>query len=117
VVCRAVRLEIGHVDYHRLRNGSRTIDHRGEDTFVDPPLSMIVEGLRQAGFFRRIEPPQPIAIDEDYAAQNTPVIHARLTVALGKEGLQTGHPRVGQPKKVVHDPVSSRGLNQAASTT
>jgi hypothetical protein len=113
-----MRLEIGRVDHHRLRNGSfgsQTIHHPGEDSLVAPPLPPVVEGLRRAIFFRRIAPPQPIAIDEYYAAQHTPVIDARLTVALGEEGLQTGHLRVGQPEKVAHDPVSLRSLNQAAS--
>lgn len=113
-----MRLQVSRVDHHRLRDGSlsgQAIHHPGEDPPVAPPLPSIVEGLRRAVFFRRIAPPQPIAIDKDYAAQHPPVIDARLTVALGKEGLQTGHLRVGQPEKVAHDPVFLRSLNQAAS--
>jgi hypothetical protein len=36
-------------------------------------------------------------------------------VALGEEGLQTGHLRIGKPEKIAHDPVSLRRLNHAAS--
>ena len=32
-----------------------------------------------------IAPAQTIAVDEDYAAQNAPVIDARLAMALGEE--------------------------------
>ena len=42
-------------------------------------------------FLGRITPPQPVAINKDYAAENAPVINARLAMALGKEGLQTLH--------------------------
>ena len=107
-----------HFDHHRLGNGcfgSQTIHNPGEDTFVTPPLPSVVEGFRRAVFLRRSASAQHIAIDEDYAAQHTPVINARLTVALGKEGLQTGHLRVAQPEKVAHNPVSMQSLNQAAS--
>ena len=113
-----MRLEIGRVDHHRLGNGgfgSKTIHHPSEDTLIAPPLPSIVEGLRRAVFFRCIAPPQPIAIDEDYSAQHPPVIYARLTVALGKEGLESRHLRLGQPEKVAHRSISLRRLNHAAS--
>ena len=103
---RAMRLEVGRVNHHRLRNGglrSQPIHHPGEDPLVAPPLPSIVEGLRWGVFLRRIAPPQPIAIYKDYAAQHTPAIDTLLTVALGKEGLQTGHLRVGQPKRLLID--------------
>jgi hypothetical protein len=96
-------------------NGAVLDENQHEDPLVAPPLPTIVEGLRRAVFLRRITTPQAIAIDEDYAAQYTPVIDARLAMALGEERLQTGHLRVGQPKKVAHDPVSFRSMNQAAS--
>ena len=83
--------------------------------FVAPPFPAIVEYLRRAMFSRRIAPAPAIATDEDYAAQRPPIIDARLAVALGEEGLQTGHLRIGKPEKVAHDPVSLRRLNHAAS--
>jgi hypothetical protein len=52
-------------------------------------------------FSRRIAPAQAIATDEDYAAQNPPIIDARLAMALGKEGLQPRHLRVRQPKRLL----------------
>ncbi len=97
-----MRLKIGRLDYHHFRNGgfgSQTIRHPSEDTFVAPPLPLTVEGLRRAVLLGRIALPKLIAIGKDYAAQYTPVIDARLTVALGKEGLRTVHLRSGQPKK------------------
>jgi hypothetical protein len=47
---------------------------------------------------RRITPPQTIAIDEDYAAQNPPIIDARLAMALWKERSQPIHLLVRQPE-------------------
>jgi hypothetical protein len=44
-----------------------------------------------AVFLGRITPPQPIAIYEDYATQNAPVINARYAMALGEDGFQTLH--------------------------
>jgi hypothetical protein len=113
-----VRLEIGRVDHHRLRNGGfagQPIHHPGEDPFVTPPLPAVVEGLVRAIFLRRIAPTQAIAIDEDYPAQHTTVIDERLAMALGEEGLKPRHLRIGQPEKVAHRSVSLRSLNHAAS--
>jgi hypothetical protein len=67
-----------------------------------------VKGLRRAILLWRIAPPQAIAIDEDYPAQHTPVIDTRLAMALGEEGLEPSHLRVGQPEKVAHRSVSLR---------
>jgi hypothetical protein len=114
---RAVRLQGSRVDHHRLRHsglGSQTIHHSGEDAFVAPPLPAVVEGLRRAIFLRRSAPPQAIAIDEDYPAQNPPINNERLAMALGKEGLKPHHLRIGQPETVTHRSVSSRRLNHAA---
>jgi hypothetical protein len=64
---------------------------------VPPPLPSVVERLRRAILPRRIAPPQAIAIDEDYAAQNPPIIDARLAMALRKERPQPIHLLVRQP--------------------
>ena len=42
-------------------------------------------------FLGRITPPQPIAVYEDYAAENAPVVNTWLATALGKERFQTLH--------------------------
>src|SRR5690606_15211623 len=102
-------LQVGRVDHHRLRGGSlrgQTVHHPSEDTLVTPPLPAIVEGLGRAIFLRRIAPTQAIAIDEDYAAQNPPVIAARLAMALAKEGLQPRRLRVRHPEELGHRSVS-----------
>src|SRR5690606_21158661 len=64
---------------------------------------------------RRVTPSQPVAIDEDYAAQNPSIIDPRLAMALRKERLQPLHLRVGQPEKVAHHhPRQFGSLNHAA---
>ena len=106
-----------HIDHHRLRGGGlrgQAFHHPGEDTFVAPALPSVVKGLRRAILLGRITPPQAIAIDEDNATQNATIIDARLTMALGKEGLQPRQLRVGQPEKVAKRPVTLRRLNHAA---
>ena len=113
-----MRFQIGRVDHHRLRSGGlggQAFHHPGEGAFVAPPLPTVAEGLWRAILPGRIAPPQAIAIDEDYPAQYTPVIDARLAMALGEEGLKPRHLRVGQPEKVAHRSVSLRSLNHAAS--
>lgn len=64
--------EIRCVDHHGLlfaMSGGQTGDHPGKDALVAP---MVVEGLMRAVFRRRIAPPQAIAIDEGYPAQDAP---------------------------------------------
>ena len=115
---RVVCLQVGCVDHHRLRNGSlggQPVHHRGKGPFVALPPPAIVKCLGRAILPGRLAPAQAMAIDGDYAAQRPPVIDPRLAVALGEEGLQTGHLRIGKPEKVAHDPVSLRRLNHAAS--
>jgi len=41
---------------------------------------------------------KPLAIDEDYAAQNPPLIDARISMALRKERFQTLHLIARQPE-------------------
>jgi len=49
-------------------------------------------------FPRCIAPPQAIAVDEDDAAQNPPVINALAAMALRKIGLKARHLLVRQPE-------------------
>jgi hypothetical protein len=78
------------------------LHHPGEDSLVAPSLPSVVKGFRRAILPGGVAPPQAVAIDEDYAAQDTPVIDPRLAMALGKKWFQTGHLRVGQPEEVAH---------------
>jgi hypothetical protein len=55
-----------------------------------------------AGAALTIAPAQAITIDEDDAAQHTPIIDARPTVGLWKERLEACHPRLGQPEEVAN---------------
>jgi hypothetical protein len=50
----------------------------------------------------RIAPAQAITVYEDYPAQHAPIIDARPTPGLWKEGLEARHLRLGQPEEVAH---------------
>ena len=65
-----MRFQVGRVDHDDLlfaAFGGQPLHHPGEDAHVAPPLPAIVEGLGRAMLPRSVTPPQPIAIDEDYA--------------------------------------------------
>jgi hypothetical protein len=112
-----MRLEVGRVDHHDFllaAFGGQSLHHPGEDPHVAPPLPPIVERLGRSILPRRVTPSQPVAIDEDYAAQHTPVIDPRLAMALWKERLQPLQLRLGQPEKVAHHhPRQFGSLNHA----
>ena len=95
-----MRLEIRCIDHDRLLLGAfggQSLHHPGEDPHVTPPLPTVVERLRRPILTRGITPPQAIAIDEDNPAENPPIIHPRLAMALRKERLQPLHLVVRQP--------------------
>jgi hypothetical protein len=106
-----------HFDHHRLRLsrlGGGAFHHPGEDALVAPSLPPIVEGLGWAIILWRITPPQAIAIDEDYATQNAPVIKARHIMALRTEKPKTLHLHLCQPEKIAHQhPRQFGSLNHA----
>jgi hypothetical protein len=54
----------------------------GEDAIVAPALPAVIEGLCQAIFPRGVAPSQPVAVDEDYAAEHAPIINTRRAMAL-----------------------------------
>jgi hypothetical protein len=100
-----VGLQVGGVDHHGLLFavvGSQTCHHLGEDAFVAPPLPTVIERLVWAIGRRGIAPSQPIAINEDNAAQHTSIINAWFTVGLGEERFKTRHLRIRQPEKIRH---------------
>lgn len=65
---------------------SQPLHHVHERVSVASGLPPVVPRLVMTMGARRIAPAQPIAGDEDDAAQHPPVIHPRLAVALGKVG-------------------------------
>lgn len=100
-----MRFEICGIDHDRLgfrALSGQTRHDAGEHAHLAPLLPAIIQCLVRAVFLGRITPPQPIAIYEDYATQNAPVINARYAMALGEEGFQTLHLRVSQPEKIAH---------------
>ena len=83
-------LQIRRIDHDRpflAVLGGQADQDPGEDAPIAPPLPAIVQGLGRTILLRRIALPQAIAIDEDYARQDTLVIDAWLAVGLGKVGL------------------------------
>lgn len=67
-----------------------------------PALPAVIEGLGRTILPGRVAPPQAIAIDKYYAAQNAPVVDVGLAMALGKERPLPLHLRIRQPKKIAH---------------
>ena len=99
-------LKVGCVDHDRLRLGascSQTFHHSREHTGLAPTLPPIVQRLVWPIGAGRISPAQPIAVDEDDAAQNPSVVHPRPAVALGKERPQPLNLLIRQPKQACPD--------------
>jgi hypothetical protein len=113
-------LQAGVVEHDRLDLGPfcrKTRHNSGKHTQIAPSLPTVIQDLLRAVFTGRVIPPQPIVIDEDYAAENAPVINARFARLsgnrspgsisdlphLGEEGLQTSHQGVGQPERLLID--------------
>jgi hypothetical protein len=100
-----MRLQVGRVDRDGLLLGpfeGQSFHHPGEHPPVAPPFPPVVLGLGRAILPWRIAPTQAIAIDEDYAAQNPPIINPGLAMALRQKRPQQLHFLVGQPEKVAH---------------
>ena len=98
-------LQVGGIDHRGLLFtvfGSQTGHHPGEDAFVAPPLPTVIERLVWAIRRRGIASSQPIAINEDNAAQHTSIINTWFAVGLGEERLKTRHLRIRQPEKIRH---------------
>ncbi|KXJ00540.1 hypothetical protein AN414_24565 [Serratia marcescens] len=99
-------LEIGRIDHDGLvlcgfRHG-QTFHHLDKYALVAPAFPAVIKRLRRAIFLRRITPTQPVAVDEDDAAQNASIINALAAMALGEIGLKTSHLLVRQPKQITH---------------
>ena len=98
-------LKVGSLDHRGpfLTMIRRQPDHHlGEDPLVTPPLPTVVDCLVPPILPRGIAPPQAIAIDEDYLAQNRPIINRRLAMEFGEIGLKTRHLRITQPEETRH---------------
>ena len=81
--------EVGRVNRDRLivaGFGSQRHHDPREHPHVAPSLPAVIEGLMRTIFFRRITPPQVVAIYEYNAAQHAAVIDARDTMALWEIG-------------------------------
>ena len=91
--------QIGRVDHDRLvfgALGGQAHHNPGEDPVLAPAFPAVVERLGGPVFPRRVAPSQTIAVDEDYAAQNPPIIDTGLAMALREERPQPLHLLVGQ---------------------
>ena len=97
--------QVSRIDHDRplvSSLGGQAGHDASEHAHPAPALPPVVEGLWRAVFPGSVTPPQAIAVDEDYAAQNATIIDARLAMALGKERLKPRHLRVSQPEKIAH---------------
>ena len=86
-------LQMGRVDHQRV--GATTLirhsdEHFCEDARLAPPLPAAVKRLVQPILLRRIAPSQAVAIDEDNATQNPPVVNTQLAKGLREKGLTLG---------------------------
>lgn len=100
-----MRLEVGRVDHDRLpvRSLRSQPNHDpGKHAHVAPPLPSVVERLGWIIFLWRVAPTQAIAINENNATQNTPVIDAWLAMALRKVRSKPCHLLIVQPEKIAH---------------
>ncbi len=83
-------LEIGRIAHDRLALWSlkhcQTFHHPQEDALVAPAFSAIIKCHGGTLFLRRIAPSEPIAIDENDVAQNTPIINTGAAMAIGEYG-------------------------------
>ena len=97
--------QIGGVDHNRplfTMLGRQTSHHLTKDALVAPALPSVVQGLVWPVLLRGITPAQPIAVYEDNATQNTPIIDAWFAMGLREIGLKPRHLRVRQPEKIRH---------------
>ena len=105
---------IDHDDLLLAAVGGQSLHHPGEDPHVAPPLPAIAEGPGRAILPRRVTPSQPVAIEEDIAAQHASVVDPRLAMALRDERLQPLHLLFRHPEKVAHHhPRQFGSLNHA----
>lgn len=81
---------------------SQPLHHAHERVSVASGLPPVVPRLVMTMGARRIAPAQPIAGDEDDAAQHPPVIPLRLAVVLGKEWPWSLDLLVRPPQEVAH---------------
>ena len=95
---------VGRIDHHDLGvlglRGQFGHDRR-EHAHPAPPLPTVVKRLWWTIGGRRGSH-QPIALYEDYPAQNPPVINPGLAAGLWKIRAQPVNLRLGQPEKIAH---------------
>ena len=86
-----MRFQTGRVDHDGLvigafgAFGGQARHDPGEDALFTP---VVVESFGRTILPRRVAPPQTIAIDEDYATQNSSIINPGLAMALGENGFK-----------------------------
>ena len=98
-------LQIGRIDHDGPGIGigcGQTFHHSDEDTRFAPTLLTVVQRFRRPIVLWRIPPSQTVAVDEDDAAENPPVIDTWPAVALGKERTKPLHLLVRQPVQIAH---------------
>ena len=90
-------LQMGRIDHQRVRASTlirQSEEHFCEDALLAPPFPTAVKCLVRPIFLRGIAPSQAIAIDEDNATQNPPVVNTGFAMGLREIGLKLGQLRV-----------------------
>lgn len=97
--------QIGCIDHDGLwlcHPGREALHYPGKDLHPAPTLPAVVKRLGRPIFTRCIAPPQPVAIDKDYATENSTVIHSRTPVPLGEERPKPVQLRFRQPEQIAY---------------
>jgi hypothetical protein len=114
----SVRLCVGCVDhfYHGIVGLRSQLGHDcGNHPHPAPPLPSVIERLRRTIGDRHVFLHQPIALYEDYPAQNTLIIDLGLATGLCEIRAQPFCLRFRQPEKLLIIFPHVRSLNHAAS--
>jgi hypothetical protein len=88
---------MGRIDHQRVRAATlirQPEEHFCDDAFLAPPFPTAENCLVRPIFLRGIAPSQAIAINEDNATQNPPVVNTGLATGLREKGFKLGQLRV-----------------------
>lgn len=101
-----MRFEVRHADRNRSfigRLGRNPPLYPHEHPHVAPPLPAVVEGPVGTALSGRIIPAQAATVGEDSPAQDTPVVNARHSMALGKVRSKPRDLSFAQPVQIAYD--------------
>ena len=107
---------MGGIDHHRAQVASfvgQCHQHPREHPHPVPADPAIVEGLGRTVGRGGVAPAQAVAVDEDDATENAPVIHPATTARLRKEQRHPSQLRVRQPEEIAHPTPPNHGQRES----